>query len=33
GHGSGFELGRSREGDWESWVRWWSGEKWGKWSS
>nr|GEX36738.1 retrovirus-related Pol polyprotein from transposon TNT 1-94 [Tanacetum cinerariifolium]GEX58429.1 retrovirus-related Pol polyprotein from transposon TNT 1-94 [Tanacetum cinerariifolium]GEX58613.1 retrovirus-related Pol polyprotein from transposon TNT 1-94 [Tanacetum cinerariifolium] len=33
GHGSGFELGKSGEGDWESWVRWWSGEKWGKWSS
>nr|GEU77175.1 hypothetical protein [Tanacetum cinerariifolium] len=25
--------GRWMEGSMESWVRWWSGEKWGKWSS
>nr|GFA37954.1 hypothetical protein [Tanacetum cinerariifolium] len=28
-----FVLGRWMEGSMESWVRWWSGEKWGKWSS
>nr|GFB32854.1 hypothetical protein [Tanacetum cinerariifolium] len=28
-----FELGSSGEGDWKSWVRWWIGEKWRKWSS
>nr|GEY94050.1 reverse transcriptase domain-containing protein [Tanacetum cinerariifolium] len=27
-----FVLGRWMEGSMESWVRWWSGEKWGKWS-
>nr|GEZ64639.1 hypothetical protein [Tanacetum cinerariifolium] len=27
----GFELGSDGEGDWKSWVRWWSGEKWGRW--
>nr|GEV40488.1 hypothetical protein [Tanacetum cinerariifolium] len=33
GPGLGFELGSDREGDWKSWVRWWSGEKWGRWGS
>nr|GFB03629.1 hypothetical protein [Tanacetum cinerariifolium] len=26
-------LGSDGEGDWKSWVRWWSGEKWGRWDS
>nr|GEZ99350.1 hypothetical protein [Tanacetum cinerariifolium] len=29
----GFLWERWMEGSMESWVRWWSGEKWGKWSS
>nr|GEV95177.1 retrovirus-related Pol polyprotein from transposon TNT 1-94 [Tanacetum cinerariifolium] len=29
--GWGFVLGSSGEGDWKSWVRWWSGEKWERW--
>nr|GEW35412.1 hypothetical protein [Tanacetum cinerariifolium] len=31
GVGWGFVLGSSGEGDWKSWVRWWSGEKWERW--
>nr|GEZ29827.1 hypothetical protein [Tanacetum cinerariifolium] len=26
-------LGSDGEGDWKSWVRWWSGEKWERWDS
>nr|GEZ06844.1 hypothetical protein [Tanacetum cinerariifolium] len=33
GPGLGFQLGSDGEGDWKSWVRWWSGEKWGRWGS
>nr|GFB92986.1 hypothetical protein [Tanacetum cinerariifolium] len=29
--GWGFLLGRIVEVSMESWVRWWSGEKWGEW--
>nr|GEY75783.1 hypothetical protein [Tanacetum cinerariifolium] len=32
-NGWGFVLGSNGEGDWKSWVRWWSGEKWGRWGS
>nr|GFB55172.1 hypothetical protein [Tanacetum cinerariifolium] len=32
-HGWGFLLGSDGESDWKSWVRWWSGEKWGRWGS